>query len=217
VLGKITLRAKVLIGIAVACAGYIVMMPDSSQTIEPTRGGNTPPSGAAVRRASVSGAVTAGTNASGAAASGSAASGTPAPGAAPAPHAIHPATAARKSSALRVALNPTDRVAKDTAAADLFAAHSWYVAPPPPPPPPPAAYVPPPPPTAPPLPFVFMGSFRTDTGGAIYYLTAGDRVYDVKVGDTLDNTYSVDGVKSGQMLLTYMPLKIQQTLAVGDE
>ena len=40
---------------------------------------------------------------------------------------------------------------------------------------------------------------------------------DVKVGDTLDNTYSVDGVKSGRLLLTYMPLKIQQSLAVGDE
>jgi hypothetical protein len=211
VLSKITLRAKVLIGIAVACAGYIVMMPDASQTIEPTHGGNTPASSAPVRGAAASGAITAGASASGATASG-----TTAPGAVPTSRAIRPATAARKSSA-RVSLNASDRVAKDTAAADLFAAHSWYVAPPPPPPPPPAAYQPPPPPTAPPLPFAFMGSFRTETGGAIYYLTAGDRVYDVKVGDTLDNTYSVDGVKSGQLLLTYMPLKIQQTIAVGDE
>jgi len=78
-------------------------------------------------------------------------------------------------------------------------------------------YQPPPAPTAPPLPFAFMGSYRTQGGGAVYYLTAGDRVYDVKVGDTLDNTYSVDGVKSGQLLLTYMPLKIQQSIAVGDE
>ena len=30
-------------------------------------------------------------------------------------------------------------------------------------------------------------------------------------------TYSVDGIKSGQLLLTYMPLKIQQSLAVGEE
>jgi hypothetical protein len=61
-----------------------------------------------------------------------------------------------------------------------------------------------------------MGSYRAD-GTATYFLTAGDRVYDVKIGDTLDNTYSVDGVKSGQLLFTYMPLKIQQSLAVGDE
>jgi hypothetical protein len=88
---------------------------------------------------------------------------------------------------------------------------------PPPPPPAPVVYQPPPAPTAPPLPFAFMGSYRTQGGGAVYYLTAGDRVYDVKVGDTLDNTYSVDGVRSGQLLLTYMPLKIQQSIAVGDE
>ena len=202
--GKLTLRAKVLVGIAVACAGYIVMMPDASQTIEPTRGANGPSSGSAVR-----GAATVAT------APGATVPGATAPGGAPTSRVIRPATAVRKSSAIKAPLSASDRVVKDTAAADLFAAHSWYVAPPPPPPAP-VVYQPPPAPTAPPLPFAFMGSFRSE-GGAIYYLTAGDKVYDVKVGDTLDNTYSVDGVKSGQMLLTYMPLKIQQSLAVGDE
>jgi hypothetical protein len=117
---------------------------------------------------------------------------------------------------MNAALRQSDRIARDTEAGSLFSAQSWYVAPPAPPPAP-VVYQPPPAPTAPPLPFAFMGSYRTDGGGAIYYLTAGDRVYDVKVGDTLDNTYSVDGVKSGHLLLTYMPLKIQQSLAVGDE
>jgi hypothetical protein len=204
VAGKISLRAKVLIGIAVACAGYIVLMPDASQTIEPTRGANAPSSGAAVRGAAAV-ATAPGTTAPGATTSGGA----------PTSRAIRPATAGRKSSGIKAPLSASDRVVKDSAAADLFAAHSWYVAPPPPPPAP-VVYQPPPAPTAPPLPFAFMGSFRSE-GGAIYYLTAGDKVYDVKVGDTLDNTYSVDGVKSGQMLLTYMPLKIQQSLAVGDE
>ena len=180
-LGKITLRTKALIGIAVVCAGYIVLMPDSSQTIEPTRGSSTPSRGA----------------------------GAPS-------RAIHPAQAGHKSPVMNVSFGPSDRIVKDTAAASLFSPHSWYVAPPPPPPAP-VVYQPPPAPTAPPLPFAFMGSYRTQGGGAIYYLTAGDRVYDVKVGDTLDNTYSVDGVKSGQLLLTYMPLKIQQSIAVGDE
>ena len=179
--GKITLRTKALIGIAVACAGYIVLMPDASQTIEPSHG-----------------------------------TGTSSPGAVPATRAIHPAPAGHKSPAMNASFGPSDRIVKDTAAASLFSAHSWYVAPPPPPPAP-VIYQPPPEPTAPPLPFAFIGSFRTDGGGAIYYLTAGDRVYDVKVGDTLDNTYSVDGVKSGQLLLTYMPLKIQQSIAVSDE
>jgi hypothetical protein len=62
-----------------------------------------------------------------------------------------------------------------------------------------------------------MGSYRPEGAVPTYFLTAGDRVYDVKIGDTLDNTYSVDGVRSGQLLLTYIPLKIQQSLAVGNE
>jgi hypothetical protein len=190
---KLTLRTKALIGIAVACAGYIVLMPDASQTIEPTHATSTPSRGAG-------------------------AAGTSAPGAAAPSRTIHPAQAGRKSPVMNASFfGPSDRIVKDTAAASLFSPQSWYVAPPPPPPAPPAPYQPPPAPTAPPLPFAFMGSYRTQGGGAIYYLTAGDRVYDVKVGDTLDNTYSVDGVKSGQLLLTYMPLKIQQSIAVGDE
>jgi hypothetical protein len=192
VLGKLTLRTKALIGIAVACAGYIVLMPDASETIEPTHGANTPAHGAGNSRAA-------------------------APGAAAPSRAIHPAQAGRKSPVMNASFSPSERIVKDSAAASLFSPQSWYVAPPPPPPPAPAAYQPPPAPTAPPLPFAFMGSYRTQGGGAVYYLTAGDRVYDVKVGDTLDNTYSVDGVKSGQLLLTYMPLKIQQSIAVGDE
>jgi hypothetical protein len=187
VLGKITLRTKALIGFAVVCAGYIVLMPDASQTIEPTRGSSTPSRGAG------------------------------APGAAAPSRAIHPAQAGRRSPVMNASFfAPSDRIVKDTSAASLFSPQSWYVAPPPPPPAP-VVYQPPPAPTAPPLPFAFMGSYRTQGGGAVYYLTAGDRVYDVKVGDTLDNTYSVDGVKSGQLLLTYMPLKIQQSIAVGDE
>ena len=189
-LGNITLRTKALIGIAVVCAGYIVLMPDASQTIEPTHAAGTPSRGAR-------------------------APGTTVPGAAPS-RAIHPAQAGRKSPVMNASFGTSDRIVKDTAAASLFSPQSWYVAPPPPPPAP-VVYQPPPAPTAPPLPFAFIGSYRTQGGGAIYYLTAGDRVYDVKVGDTLDNTYSVDGVKSGQMLLTYMPLKIQQSIAVGDE
>ena len=202
-MGKLTLRTKALIGIAVACAGYIVLMPDASQTIEPTHATSTSSRGAAAPRVSSPGAATPGVATPGAAA--------------PDVRTIRPAPPGHKSPVMNASFGPSDRIVKDTAAASLFSPQSWYVAPPPPPPAPPAPYQPPPAPTAPPLPFAFMGSYRTQGGGAIYYLTAGDRVYDVKVGDTLDNTYSVDGVKSGQLLLTYMPLKIQQSIAVGDE
>ena len=32
-LGKVTLRTKVLIGAALACAGWIILMPDTSKTL----------------------------------------------------------------------------------------------------------------------------------------------------------------------------------------
>jgi hypothetical protein len=176
VFGKLTLRTKALIGAALACAGWIAMMPDTSQTIEPAR------------------VTIAGSS----------------------PHAVHAAPSGRKPPIVSASFLLSDRIVKDTTAASLFSAQSWYVAPPAPPPAPVVA-MPPPVPTAPPLPFAFMGSYRPEGAMPVYFLTAGDRVFDVKIGDTLDNNYSVDGVKSGQLLLTYMPLKIQQSLAVGDE
>lgn len=95
---------------------------------------------------------------------------------------------------------------------NLFEAHSWYVAPPPPPPPPPAA---PAAPTAPPFPYAFLGSFAEDGNKTTYFLTRSDRVYDVRQGDTLDQIYSVDGVDNGQLVFTYKPLNIRQTLPLG--
>jgi hypothetical protein len=95
---------------------------------------------------------------------------------------------------------------------DLFAPHSWYVAPPPPPPPPPA---PPAAPTAPPFPYAFLGSYAEGGNKTTYFLTRNDRVYDVRLGDTLDQIYSVDGVDNGQLVFTYKPLNIRQTLPIG--
>src|SRR5215510_12129793 len=88
-------------------------------------------------------------------------------------------------------------VSADDSANTLFAAHSWYIAPPPPPPAPApvltaeqeAALKTP---AAPPLPFAYMGTYTADGAEPVFFLTRGDRVYDVKVGDVLDGTYSVD-------------------------
>jgi hypothetical protein len=177
---KLGVRVKILIGVAALCLGYIVFMPNDSQTVEPAR------------------------------ATGQGGAGKTAP--------THrgPAHGTDRKARSLDAHSVSDRLVKDTAAAALFSVQSWYIAPPPPPPAPVIVQAPPPP-SAPPLPFAFMGSYRAEDGRPTFFLTSGDRVYDVKVGDTLDNTYSVDGVKSGQLLLTYMPLKIQQSLAVGDE
>ncbi len=109
------------------------------------------------------------------------------------------------------------RVVDQSSAAALFASHSWYVAPPPPPPPPPAAAVSaaPPVPTAPPLPYQYIGSYTPDGQAPVFFLSKGDRVFDVHVGDTLEGTYSVDGFDKSQIQLTYKPLNIQQQLIVG--
>jgi hypothetical protein len=105
------------------------------------------------------------------------------------------------------------RVADGKAVEALFHTQSWYVAPPPPPPAP-VVVVAPPPPTAPALPFTVMGSYARPGDAKVYFFTRGDRVFDVHVGDTIDNTYSVDSEVNGVLTLTYKPLNIQQSLAV---
>jgi hypothetical protein len=93
---------------------------------------------------------------------------------------------------------------------DVFGAKSWYVPPPPPPP------APPPPPTAPPLPFSFLGKIQEPTGKVTIFLSGVDRVYLVSTGQTIDNTYHVDGIEEGKLALTYLPLQIKQFLDMGD-
>src|SRR5437879_5975045 len=100
----------------------------------------------------------------------------------------------------------------------LFATHSWYVPPPPPPPPPTVAAEPvePAKPVAPPLPFTYMGSYAPNGANPVFFLTQGDRVYDVHVGDTLEGgTYSVDAFTNGALIFTYKPLNQQQQLITG--
>jgi hypothetical protein len=121
------------------------------------------------------------------------------------------ATAARPASGLLRTVG--ERVADPAAAGSLFAAHSWYV--PPPPPPPPVVDTtpaPPPKPTAPPLPYKLIGSYTPDGEKTVFFLSAGDKVFDVHVGETLDNTYSIDSYSNGQLVLTYKPLNEKQQL-----
>ena len=126
-----------------------------------------------------------------------------------APHAAAP----RESGNLLTRL--AHRVAASKAVEALFHSQSWYVAPPPPPPAP-VVVVAPPPPTAPPMPFTVMGSYAHPGDATVYFLTRGDRVFDVHIGDTIDGIYSVDSAANGLLQLTYKPLNIQQTLPLGD-
>ena len=134
-------------------------------------------------------------------------------GVAVSPKAVEATVAAEKAAL--TAAPKSARVASASQASDLFAAHSWYVAPPPPAyvaPPPPA---PPPPPMAPPLPYVYLGSYTPTGDVTVFFLTRGDRVYDVKVGDTVDGIYQIESAKGGQLIFNYKPLNQQQTLANG--
>ena len=129
------------------------------------------------------------------------------------------ARAAPRQSTMHSLLLLAHRVSNSVEASALFATHSWYEPPPPPPSPPPSMAttesLTPPPPTAPPLPFAYMGTYKPDGAPPVFFLTRGDRVYDVHVGDTLDNIYSIDGFNGSQLLLTYKPLNIQQQLTAG--
>lgn len=115
------------------------------------------------------------------------------------------------------ARSPGTAPAAAMAGGGLFAAHSWTVAPPPAPapvwtPPPPVA---PPPATAPPLPFEFVGKLD-DAQRLRVFLTRGEKIYTVTVGDVIDGTYRVERIKGDEMVLTYLPLNVTQTLSVGD-
>jgi hypothetical protein len=131
-------------------------------------------------------------------------------------HAAHAPTTTVSQPVARSLLALAHRVVDQAAAGSLFATHSWYVAPPPPPPVTVVeAPAPPPKPTAPPLPFTYMGSYAPNGAKPVFFLTQGDRVYDVHVGDTLDNTYTVDAFNNGTLTFTYKPLNQQQQLTTG--
>jgi hypothetical protein len=60
-----------------------------------------------------------------------------------------------------------------------------------------------------------MGTYSPDGSKPVYFLTQGDRVFNVRVGDTLDDTYTIDSFANGQLVLTYKPLNIKQQLSAG--
>lgn len=134
-------------------------------------------------------------------------------GAQPARHAAHAVASATPRINSGALQSLARRVADPAAAGALFATHSWYVAPPPPPPVV-TAPVAPPKPEAPPLPYQFLGSYTPDGQKQVFFLSNGDKVYDVHLGDTLENVYSVDRFSNGQLVLTYKPLNVQQQLSL---
>lgn len=90
---------------------------------------------------------------------------------------------------------------------DLFSARSWA--------PPAAAAAPPPPPIAPPVPFAFLGK-KLEDGAWEVYLSRADHSFVVREGSVLEGTWRVDRIEPPSLTLTYLPLTLSQTLAIGD-
>ena len=97
------------------------------------------------------------------------------------------------------------------AVADLFPAQSWA-----PPPPPPAKAPPKPKPQAPPLPYVYLGSWKHQ-GQTTYYLLEGEALIGARSGEVLDRVWRLDPSKTvGDLAFVYLPLKQTRTLRMGD-
>jgi hypothetical protein len=66
-------------------------------------------------------------------------------------------------------------------------------------------------PSAPPLPFRFIGKLVQD-GRAEIWLMRGERHFSVVPGASLGRDYRVEQVTDTEVLITYLPLNIQQSL-----
>jgi hypothetical protein len=124
-----------------------------------------------------------------------------------APRAVGASTTLRLDRLGRRARPPeAPRAASDP---PLFAVQSWQ--PPPPPAPPPRGPVEP---QAPPFPYTYMGGL-TDDNGRTAFFNRGDRVLNVRVGDTVDGRFRVDHLDESSMTVTYVPLNQSAQVALG--
>lgn len=92
---------------------------------------------------------------------------------------------------------------------DLFPVHSWTVVAP-------IAKIkpaPPPPPVAPPTPFTYMGKMEDGPKGTLIFLMANNKVYSVSKGENVDPFWRLDGEDANQLMFTFLPLNLPQTLS----
>jgi len=69
-------------------------------------------------------------------------------------------------------------------------------------------------PTAPALPFQFIGRMGERDDLQIF-LQNGEKLYVVRQGDVIEDTYRLDRVSASELNLVYLPLHQSQTLSVG--
>lgn len=73
---------------------------------------------------------------------------------------------------------------------------------------------PPPAPVAPALPFTFLGRM-VENDSTVLFLSRQDQSYSVKLNSVLEQNYRVDMIDNNQVVFTYLPLNIKQTLTFG--
>jgi hypothetical protein len=96
-----------------------------------------------------------------------------------------------------------------------FATMSWVAPPPPPPRPVVVAPAPPAPPVAPPLPFAFVGMVEKGTPRPQAFLSKGDALLVVSLGDTIDDgAYRVDAMTASQIVFTHLPTNTKQIITL---
>ncbi|MGF6594462.1 hypothetical protein [Pseudomonas sp. 2835] len=69
-------------------------------------------------------------------------------------------------------------------------------------------------PVAPALPFQFVGRLD-DRDDKQVFLQSGEKLYVVRRGDVIDDTYRIEQISATELSLVYLPLHLSQTLSVG--
>jgi hypothetical protein len=69
-------------------------------------------------------------------------------------------------------------------------------------------------PTAPAMPFQFVGKLA-DRSDLQVFLQSGEKIYVVRKGDVIDDTWRIEGISDVELSLVYLPLHLAQTLSVG--
>jgi len=69
-------------------------------------------------------------------------------------------------------------------------------------------------PVAPALPFQFVGRLD-DRDDQQVFLQSGEKLYVVRRGDVIDDTYRIEQSSATELSLVYLPLHLSQTLSVG--
>ncbi|WLH15472.1 hypothetical protein PSH58_11920 [Pseudomonas hefeiensis] len=69
-------------------------------------------------------------------------------------------------------------------------------------------------PSAPPMPFQFVGKLH-DRSDLQVFLQSGEKIYVVRKGDVIDDTWRIEGISDVELSFVYLPLHLSQTLSVG--